>query len=377
MSAIASQELLHTPEGVRDLYGKEYAAKRAVTGALHRQMALYGYEDIQTPTFEFFDVFSREIGTTPSRELYKFIDKDGSTLVLRPDFTPSVVRCAARYDRDETAPLRFCYEGSAFVNTSSLQGKLKETTQTGVELMNEGSVEADGEVIALLISALRSAGLEKFQISVGNVEYFKGLCQSLALDSETEELLRAEISGKNYFAAERLLIDRGVGEKERAALLQVTEYIGQEEALRAAGEAAGNARSQAAVERLRGLYEVLRAYRLEKYVSFDLSMLNRYNYYTGVIFKAYTHGVGDAIASGGRYDTLCAHFGKEAAAIGMVIQVDALLEALRRQQIAVATPPAPVEIAYTDETYAQALQKAQALRANGTAAVLRKAVKGR
>ena len=104
-----NRQLVHTPEGVRDIYGKEYAKKLAVEDFIHKQLNLYGYQDIQTPTFEFFDVFSKEIGTTPSKELYKFFDKEGNTLVLRPDFTPSMARCAAKYFMDEDIPIRFCY----------------------------------------------------------------------------------------------------------------------------------------------------------------------------------------------------------------------------------------------------------------------------
>ena len=121
--------LVHTPEGVRDIYGQEYARKLSVQKLIHRQFGLYGYEDIQTPAFEYFDVFSREIGTTPSKELYKFFDKEGNTLVLRPDFTPSMARCAAKYFMEEEVPIRFCYQGNTFTNTGNLQGKLKEVTQ--------------------------------------------------------------------------------------------------------------------------------------------------------------------------------------------------------------------------------------------------------
>ena len=119
-----SKPLVHTPEGVRDIYGEEYLRKLMVEEKLHQSLRFFGYQDIQTPTFEFFDVFSREIGTTPSRELYKFFDEEGNTLVLRPDFTPSMARCAAKYFRDETLPIRFSYLGNTFTNTSNLQGKL-------------------------------------------------------------------------------------------------------------------------------------------------------------------------------------------------------------------------------------------------------------
>ena len=96
--------MIHTPEGVRDIYGKEYAAKLWIEKKLHEKLTLYGYRDIQTPTFEFFDIFSNEVGTTPSKELYKFFDKEGNTLALRPDFTPSIARCAAKYFVDDSMP---------------------------------------------------------------------------------------------------------------------------------------------------------------------------------------------------------------------------------------------------------------------------------
>ena len=200
---------VHTPEGVRDIYGKEYAVKLAIEEHIHGQLNSYGYEDIQTPTFEFFDVFSKDIGTTPSRELYKFFDKEGNTLVLRPDFTPSMARCAAKYYMDEDVPIRFCYLGNTFTNTSNLQGKLKEVTQMGAELMGDGSVEADGEIIALAVSSLLAAGLQEFQLSIGEIEYFKGICEEVGLDEDTELSLRDYISGKNIFGAEALLLEKG------------------------------------------------------------------------------------------------------------------------------------------------------------------------
>lgn len=150
-----NNRLLHTPEGVRDIYGKEYAKKLAIEQKLQQAIHCFGYEDIQTPSIEFFDVFSKEIGTTPSKELYKFFDKEGNTLVLRPDFTPSIARCAAKYFMEEKVPLRFSYNGNTFTNTSNLQGKLKEVTQMGAELIGDPSVEADAEVISMVIEALK------------------------------------------------------------------------------------------------------------------------------------------------------------------------------------------------------------------------------
>ena len=119
------EQKLHTPEGVRDIYSNECRAKLAVQDKLHQVLHLYGYQDIQTPTFEYFDVFRKEIGTISSRELYKFFDREGDTLALRPDITPSIARAAATLFETEDFPIRLCYVGSTFINHSSYQGRLK------------------------------------------------------------------------------------------------------------------------------------------------------------------------------------------------------------------------------------------------------------
>lgn len=356
-----SRRFVHTPEGVRDIYGQEYAKKLAVEEHLHHTFRSFGYQDIQTPIFEFFDVFSKEIGTTPSKELYKFFDKEGNTLVLRPDFTPSVARCAAKYFFDETLPVRFCYSGNTFTNTSNLQGKLKEVTQMGVEFIGEPTVYADAEAIALVVEALLNTGLEKFQISVGDVEYFRGLCREAGLDEETESALRNFISEKNIFGAEELLIQGNITEKYRENLLKVSELFGSFDVIEHAKKLVNNPVSTEALSRLEKLYEVLKQYGVEKYISFDLGLLSKYHYYTGVIFKAYTYGIGDAIVKGGRYDNLLEKFGKKASAIGFAIVVDDVLEALSRQNIHVDIETTDTMIVYKENAHEKALAEAKAL----------------
>lgn len=317
-----NNRLLHTPEGVRDIYGKEYAKKLAVEQKLQQAIHCFGYEDIQTPSIEFFDVFSKEIGTTPSKELYKFFDKEGNTLVLRPDFTPSIARCAAKYFMEEKVPLRFSYNGNTFTNTSNLQGKLKEVTQMGAELIGDPSVEADAEVISMVIEALKSAGLTRFQVTIGEVDYFRGLCEEAGLDEDTEKELRSCISGKNFFAAQELLEQKQIPEPYHSILLKLADMFENIESLEAAKALVKNERSLQAIARLEKLKERLEQYGVTEYISFDLGMLSKYQYYTGVVFKAYTYGIGDAVVKGGRYDNLLRKFGKNAAAIGFVIVID-------------------------------------------------------
>ena len=128
------KQLLHTPEGVRDVYQKEYARKLVIEGRIRRILKQYGYDELQTPSFEFFDIFNKERGSVDSRELYKFFDREGNTLVLRPDMTPPVARCAAKYYTDENLPIRLSYLANTFINYSSYQGRLKEATVQGAEL---------------------------------------------------------------------------------------------------------------------------------------------------------------------------------------------------------------------------------------------------
>ena len=365
-----NNELLHTPDGMRDTYGTEMAKKTEIMRRVRSRIRLYGYEEIQTPSIEFYDVFSSEVGTTPVKELYKLLDNEGNLLVLRPDFTPSVARCAAKYFSEEEKPIRLSYAGSVFGNTSSLQGKLAETTQMGAELINAPSVYADGEILALLIDSLLQAGLTQFQISVGNVDYFKGICQAVGLDPRTEMQLRDTLSGKNYFAAEELLRSQGFDRATRDLFLKATRFVSTKEELARFLTDEMHPQARAAIERLMDLCELMDAYGFSQYISYDLSLLSKYHYYTGIVFKGYTYGAGEAIASGGRYDGLLSHYGKDAAAIGVMIQLDLLMEALRRQGIPVETAEAAQKIGLGDGDAFSQVKKAMAMRNEGKAVIL-------
>ena len=162
-----NSKLLHTPVGVRDIYGDEYQSKLFLEQQIHTIFKSYGYYDIQTPMFEFFDIFNKERGSVAAKNLYKFFDREGNTLVLRPDMTPSIARSAAKYYMEEKMPIRLCYQGSAFINNSEYQGKLKEFTQMGCELIGDNSSDCDAELIAMVIEALNASNLTEFQIEIG------------------------------------------------------------------------------------------------------------------------------------------------------------------------------------------------------------------
>lgn len=323
-------KLLHTPEGFRDIYGCEFLKRTIVNNLLFDTIKKYNYMSIETPAVEFFDVFSSNIGTIPSNELYKFFDKEGNTLVLRPDFTPSIARVAATYFADYKDPLRFMYSGNTFVNSSDLQGRYKEVMEVGAELIGDGSVDADFEIITMVLDCAKALDINDFQMTIGNVDFFKGLCMEYAFDEKTELDLRDMISNKNYFGTKGLLDQSDIDEKVKTDILSITELFGGVDCLDKAMELASNDKSKDAVLRLKKLYEMLSEKGLEKYISFDLSMLSKYNYYTGIVFRGYTYGSGDAIFKGGRYDNLLSEFSKDSPAVGFCATVDQLVDLINR-----------------------------------------------
>ncbi|WP_346683882.1 ATP phosphoribosyltransferase regulatory subunit [Anaerostipes butyraticus] len=364
-----NKKRVHTPEGVRDVYGIEYRRRSKLKDKLKHVFAGYGYEGIRTPGFEFFDVFNSEKGTVSSREMYKFFDREGNTLVLRPDVTPSIARCVAKYFSEEKVGIRLCYAGNVFLNNSSYQLKLKETCQLGAELVNDDSVQADSEVIAMAVDCFLTAGLHDFRISIGEVEFFQGLTDAIA-DDEIKAQLREFILNKNYFGLMEYVENLDISDEVKQVFLRFNELNGDVEILDQAEKMVSNETSRQAIARLRRVYEILKLYGREKYVGFDLGMLNKHNYYTGIIFKGYTYGTGDAVLKGGRYDNLIEQFGKKAPSVGFAIVLDELMTALQRQEIPMEAESVHTMIVYREELMKDAVAKANELRRQGRSVIL-------
>ena len=358
------EQKLHTPEGVRDIYSRECEIKLTLQKKLNQVLHLYGYRDIQTPTFEYYDVFREEIGSTSTQELYKFFDREGNILALRPDITPSVARAAATLFDTEDFPLRFCYVGNTFINHTSYRGKLKENTQFGAELIGLDSVEADAEMMAMVADALKKTGLEEFQISIGHVDFLQSILSAAELDEETVERIRELIGNRNFFGAEELLEEKDVKKEIKEAFAILPELMGTEDVLDKAQQFAISDKAKAAIERLRQINHLLCLYNASDHVTFDLSMSGSYGYYTGIIFRAYTYGTGDAVVRGGRYDHLLEKFGKKTPSIGFAIILDELMSALDRQKIKVETGHRNL-LVYTDATEQWAISLARSFRAKG------------
>ena len=359
------EKLLHTPEGVRDIYDNECKKKRKVLQKMHHVLSLYSYNDIETPTFEFFDIFNQDKGSAAANEMYKLFDRENNTLVLRPDMTPSIARCAAKYYDDEELPIRLCYQGNTFFNTPNHQGKLNEITQLGAELINDDSSAADAEVIATVIDCFLASGVKEFQIEIGEVDFFKGILKEANLDEKIGNEIRDYIHNKNFFGLESLIKELDLDEKIKKVLLSFDQLFGGCDMLEHAKSLVSNSLSIEAIERLEKVYKALSYSGYEKYVSFDFSLLSRYDYYTGVVFRGYTYGTGDAVVKGGRYNNLLKQYGKDAPAIGFAFYIDDLMMAINRQKIEVHIDNSDSIILYEIDKQETAIRMANSLRKSG------------
>lgn len=360
-----NDKLLHTPEGVRDIHCDETLKKNELQRKIMTVFHRYGFKDVQTPTFEYIDVFNNDCATIDIRNMYKFFDSDGSILVMRPDITPSIARLMATGYNHVKTPKRFCYLGNTFRNIESYQLKLREFTQAGVELIGVDNADADAEIIAMVIDSLLASGLREFQIDIGQAGFFKGLLVEAGLNSNYEEELRKLIDEKNYIAVEELLNSLEMDEAHKKTLLDLPKLFGDVKVIERAREITTNQLALDALDRLESVYQILCDYGVERYVSFDLGMVSQINYYTGVVFRGYTFGTGVSIVDGGRYDTLLQEFGHDAPAVGFAIVVDEVMNSLERQDIEIKTDSTDTLMIYNAQSRKMAIKVADKMRADG------------
>ncbi|MEG2670053.1 MAG: ATP phosphoribosyltransferase regulatory subunit, partial [Oscillospiraceae bacterium] len=202
---MALGKITHTPEGLADILCDECELKFKIEQSTREIFKTYGYKMVQTPTFEYYDVY--DISTpTKAENMFKFFDTNGRMLALRPDFTTSIARMAATKPIGNELPLKLSYSGSAFRNEENFsQARQREFTQLGVEFMGDARPEADAEIIEIAINTLLKAGIKQFQIDIGQVEFFKGLVEDAGLDIAQVDTFRELIDGKDFIGIENVL----------------------------------------------------------------------------------------------------------------------------------------------------------------------------
>lgn len=354
------------PQGVADLFLEDAAGKRSLEQDVRALFARWGYGELIPPTFEYADTLASEAGTQLAEEMYRFVDRDGRTLALRPDLTIPTARVVGTRLFDQPLPLRLFYIGSVFRYERPQAGRQREFTQAGIELIGAGTPDADGEVLALTVEALRTAGLQGFQVALGQMAFFRGLLaewQVAERQAEAVASLQSAIDRKNRADLESVLQRWPAPEALRRALLALPGLNGGPEILELGRSYCLNEHMRSALDWLRALEALLAAYGLAEVVSFDLGETRGMEYYTGITFKGYAPGLGFSVCSGGRYDDLVGHFGPAQPAVGCALWLDRLL--LARQRQGRRPQPQPLDLLLAAGACPACVQAALALRKDG------------
>ncbi|MBO4927993.1 MAG: ATP phosphoribosyltransferase regulatory subunit [Clostridiales bacterium] len=320
----------HTPDGVIDILPQEASVKRKMETDLRELFSAHGYSEVETPGIEYYDVYSSG-DFVATEDMYKMTDKDGRIIAMRYDGTIPVARLAATLLKDEKPPLRLSYIENMFRFKESGGGKLREFSQAGVELLGLDDAEADAEVIALGIKSALMTGLTDLQISIGQVEFFRGLVEEWGISPEDASELSTAIDQKDIVRIEKTAERLGLSEDAKELLDMISNRFGTYDVLDAFEKKVGNEVSRAALKNLREILDTLSDYELLQYVSIDLGMLRSLDYYTGMIFKGFTYEVGFPILGGGRYNKVVSTFGRDLSAVGFSLGINLCLTALRRQ----------------------------------------------
>ncbi|MGB4389416.1 MAG: ATP phosphoribosyltransferase regulatory subunit [Caldicoprobacterales bacterium] len=339
MKALTSKRIQQIPEGVQDTLPDECYNRRKMEERLRDLFNLSGYDEIDTPLFEYLDLFEGETASIEQETMYKFFEPGDRIMVLRPDITMPIARIAATKMKEYPLPLRLSYIGSVYRYEEEGQSKQREIAQAGIELLGSRDPMADAEVIALSIESLLKLGLRDFQIDIGQVEFFKGLVEEAGLDANQSEDLRHLIDQKNSLALEILLKNLAMPADTKNKLLQIPMLFGASEVLDYAKTLSNTGRSKKARENIGQVCRMLSNYGLSDYIAIDLGMVHSPNYYTGIIFRGMIKDMGYPICSGGRYDTLVSEFGLNLPATGFALETRRLLLALERQK-GLESPPA-------------------------------------
>ena len=334
------------PVGVADITESDCALKNRIETEIAAALDSFGYNEIQTPTFEYFSVFAEDL--SGREDIIKFIDTAGQIMALRPDYTPAISRFTALHKGEEDFPLRLRYRGSIFRGGESYTGvRQKEFTQAGAELIGDCSPDADAEIICATIEALLRAGLEDFQLELGHSGFLKGLVGDRLSEDELAALVKL-LDKKSVPEIDDFCREL-VADRELSALLRELPllYGGTEIAEEMLGRGLP-AESEAA---LRNLLEVCYAVKdcgYERFISVDLGLVRSFGYYTGVMFKGITHSMAFPICGGGRYDRLSGRFGKSFSATGTAIWSDRVMAAIARRKQGPEPPKADLLVWYTD-----------------------------
>ncbi len=316
---------ISTPEGTRDLLFAPARRLRAVEQRVRQSLEDRGYSEVITPAIEYYDVFAQANPAVGQENMLKIVDRAGRICVARPDNTTPIARIAATRLEGAELPVRLYYSQKVFRSIAEGHGHKSEFLQVGAELIGSDGLEADLDILTAAFSALEQAEAGSFRIELGHAEIYKALIEALGVDEQTAEDIRRLIENKSFAALGDALAPYQ-GSAAYQALCAMPQLFGGVEVLDQVEHMTGNMRVLAAVAYLRRVYTALEQAGFGESVIIDLGLVHEMDYYTGIMFRGYLGGAGAAILAGGRYNALCAKFGRDLPAAGFGIDVERIAE---------------------------------------------------
>ncbi|TFE24759.1 ATP phosphoribosyltransferase regulatory subunit [Cohnella luojiensis] len=319
-------KVFEKPTGVKDYLPHAVTKLRRIERSVLECMRLWGYEQIMTPTIEYYDTVG-VASSTSDQKLFKLLNQRGTTIVLRSDMTAPIARVVGSLLKDKPFPIRLSYHGNVFRAFEEEGGREAEFFQTGVELVGDSSPEADAEIIALAVASLQAAGVPSFKIAMGHVGFLNGLFQETLPGLESEqEALKACLLQRDHVGYRDVIRNLSLDAEWKRELEDILRLRGGQEVCAQALQLSANEGAQAAIKHLCEVWDVLEAYGIQEHVLIDLTMIGDFSYYTGMTFEGYASHLGFPVCSGGRYDNLLAQFGRPAHATGFALKTTRILE---------------------------------------------------
>jgi ATP phosphoribosyltransferase regulatory subunit len=326
MCEMTNPKVFEKPTGVKDYLPHALTKLRRIERSVLECMHRWGYEQIMTPTIEYYDTVG-VASATSDQKLFKLLNQHGTTIVLRSDMTAPIARVVGSLLKDQPFPIRLSYHGNVFRAFEEEAGREAEFYQTGVELVGDSSPEADAEVIALAIASLQAAGVPSFKIAIGHVGFLNGLFEeTLPGRNSDQEVLKACLLQRDHVGYRDILRKLSLDPAWQKELEHILRLRGGQEVCSQALELSANEGAQAAIKHLCEVWDVLAAYGVQEHVLIDLTMIGDFSYYTGMTFEGYASQLGFPVCSGGRYDNLLAQFGRPAHATGFAIKTTRIVE---------------------------------------------------
>ena len=358
-----------TPRGFRDCLPNEAAWRQAVTRRVRDSFASWGYLPIETPTLERLEVL--ELGGKLSDTPFRFFDSDNNLLALRPDCTLPVARLTALRLKGKEGPFRLHYSQHVFREHGSLYGEDREFNQMGIEFIGGTGVAADAEVICMLFDALAAAGVTDFTVALGTVKVLNALVEGAGGSDEWKDAVRAAFHNSDFVAVDHLAADPNLNVGYGPAIRQLNRIRGGIDAIQECRELVSALGCDDGLDELQAVYELVDANEGAGRLLVDFSIISSFDYYTGIVFKAYAPQVGQSIGSGGRYDTTLEAFGRKEPAAGFAMGLERVMQALEAQG---AQPPSvkpdAIVVPKKGEELSQVFARAAALRKEGKRVVI-------